>query len=857
MTPLSTVWSVASETGVPLWLVLVGLVLALWAAQTWLRRERAGRSGLVARLLPWTLTVILVLTALVVWRPVIIRTTTWQHLAKIVAITDSSASMQLPLRPQDTSPRLDLATAWDAAAVAGRNLAARSLHDHVAATRVRSTALATSLDRLAGEVAQGIPLGSEATLRLEEYAALQKTVRVEIANAIPALQPLIQGSGAVGSGAQQQALGDALALLEQALAGLPEVSASGTERLGSLLVPLAAFNRAGEICLPLLDQLQENADRNFVEAGKDRLAPILAAATRRTRADLAACAARSLPAGTRSVTASGDPAQSDLYAQVAEATRTAAGSNGEVLSHVVLFSDGTHNGGADPGVAARLKKEGITLVTVETGLPGQAAADVAILEWNLPRVLSAGRPARLRASVAAVPGAAFTITLALGDRILATVEGVGAAQGLTPISVEFTAPAEGRHVLRLGVTSPVDTNPGNNTLQIQADCSEREARLLLVGSIPDWDTAWFSLAAGRQGCALTQVFAADEPPKRGSLSRAIPASLPQWSRFRAVLLHGPAFTGFSEQDATDLQRFVVEKGGTLLIFAEPAGGFTVPLAARFGWNQEPRRVESALHLVPSSAQLPCLRLGVDGPQSARRFAELGRPAAAFQVPPQDLVLIEGEAGEAVCSIGFYGRGKVIQWGLRGLHRQREFDHAAVVDRLLDAVCGELAAPLFAAGAETPVALYPALPQAGRSCLAILPSTPEKPAPAKLTVDGQELAAARTGLGNAQFAWVPQGTTTAVTVAGAALSVPVSANPGMEALFADANPAFLRDFSEVAGGTSVSALKAAPVLTALSPPSYTTQTGTSWRLGSSTYLLAGLILALGLHWVLRKLAGLAI
>jgi len=855
---LATDWIVYSETGIPVWLALLGLALALGVAHAWLRTERGGRRNAASRLLPWTLTAILLLAATVLWRPVLVRTTTWENMAEIVAVTDPSLSMQLALRPQGCTAQLDVAAAWDAGAVAGRNQAARALREQLATPAFRADQLATSLEGLIAGADQGVPIGRAAAAQMEAFRALHKTAPVEIASAAAAVQPLVNGTGAVGTVESRRPAADALAAVEKAMASLPEPPASGSELsldlLRGLLPPLTACRRAADACLPLLDQLQEDSDRAFCAANKARLGPALAAAVKRTRTDLAAHAAAELPAGTVAAPPVADRDQTDLYEQVGQAIESL---KGRVVSHCVLFSDGAQNGAAVSPVAARMKKDGVRLVAVGTGLAGQTAHDVAVLDWRLPRVLRAGKPARLRAEVKASPGTPFKVTLYTGDQALAAAESVATASGVTAVALDFKAPAEGRQVLRLAVSSTAAANLSHNAVQIQADCTAHEPRLLLVGTVPDWDTAWFSLAARREGSSLTQVYTAGDPPKRGGLSRAIPSSLLQWTRYRAVMLHGPAFAGFSEQDAAELYRFVSEKGGNLLVFAENEAGFGVPLAARFGWTQKPRSLDAPLRLAPAAAALPCLRLAADGPQSARRFAALPPPAAAFLVPAQDIVLVETEQGEPVCSLGFYGRGKVIQWGIRGLHRMREFDNALVVDRWLDGILGELSAPLVADGSKDAWAIYPPLPQAGRQCLAIVPSTSEKPGQLSIRFGGQDVAPIRADHGNGQFAITPRPPLAEITLASQSVQVPVSDNPGLEILYADFNDGFLRAFAAATGGEYVPALSARQTLAAIAPQTYITKTSDAWHPGSSTILLACLILLAAAHWVLRKLAGLAI
>ncbi len=854
MKPVSTEWFVYSETGVPAWLVAVALLLALWVTQRWLRRECRGRDNAAARWLPATLAGVVLLAGLVLWRPVITRTATWEHRAEIVAVTDPSLSMQRPAGPNVVTVQLDLAAVWDAQAVSGRSLAARELSALLAAAGQRAAPLVVALERLNGEAAQGLPPGAEALRRVDEYRVLHGALRAGVAQAVTAVQPLIQGPAAVAAPDSRSVLGDVLATLEKALASLPDPVPPGdavsAEQLVALVSPLQAVNRVLTSCLPLLDQLQASADGAFAAAHAERLDPVLAQAAQRTRAELAAQVATALPPGVQLFAPVGERLQTDLYAQLDQALTS---RRGQVVSHCVLFSDGAHNGAPALELPARLPRDGIKLVVVGTGLSDAGVNDVVLLDWRLPRVLVSTREAMVEADVKARPGTPFAVGLTVGEEALATAEAVADADGLTTVALRFKVPAEGRQVLRLAVASPADAVPSNNALQLQADCLAREPRLLLVGRVPDWDTAWFSLATERQSLPLSQVFTADEAPKRGGLSRAIPGSLVQWGRYRAVLLHGPAFAGFSAQDADDLYRYVCEKGGTLLVFAGDPAGYGAALAGRFGWSLPPRRLEGALRLPTGATHLPCLRLGIDGPQNARLFAALGNPAEAVQVPPQDVVLVETERGEAVCSLGFYGRGKVVQWGLRGLHRMREYDHAAVVDRLVDGMVGELAAPLFPEGTDAALALYPPLPTAGRPCLAILPAAPSA---AALRFDGQALASVRMAHSNATFTWVPTQPAATLSVGDAAVQVDVSDNPGMEALHAGFDEPFLRQLAAAAQGDYLPAVEAGRALAAIAPPTYTTKRATVWHPGSSAYLLTGLVLAAAFHWVLRKLAGLA-
>ena len=373
----------------------------------------------------------------------------------------------------------------------------------------------------------------------------------------------------------------------------------------------------------------------------------------------------------------------------------------EQVSQVVLLSDGGHNGPAGAEVIARLKEDKIQFLAVGVGILGAVRPDFAVIDWTLPLIAKANRTATLKAVIGTVAptGTAFTVKLTADQVEVASVPLTADGRPEAAVSLSFKTPAAGRHVLRLEVQAAEDSDPSNNVAQFGLDTVERAPELLLIGTTPDWDTAYLRLAAERVGVKLSGVFTEGKAPRRGSVGAAIPEEADHWFRNQAVILAGRTFEGFSDKDADALYRLVTEKGGTLMILPA-AGGYAGALAARFGWKPEEERfVRPALRLHAAATRLPLLRLGVDGPQSERQFIELGPCESAVRVPAQDRILVEAASGEPLCSIGFYGRGKVVMWGLQGVSRMREFEHAQWVDRLMDSLVSELAMPVFAPGSS--------------------------------------------------------------------------------------------------------------------------------------------------------------
>lgn len=832
MTPIATKWSVYSETGVPAWAVACALVATLAVLLVWLRSECRRRPSRLAAILPWTLLLAIVPAIAILWRPVITRVQTFRHPVRRVAVIDGTRSMNTPLAAAGLARRLDLVAAWDGGPIEGRSVAARALADALARFASSAREVAASLDRATAEAEQGLPPGPAMEAAVAGMATLTEEIRGPLGGLVVGVQTAVAG---LPDAAAVAALPEPLAAVEAAASGLTaaEKATDGLDAAG-VASRLADFIAAAARVAPLLDAAQNDLDEAFMKTeGGAAITSRLAEADGRTRRDLATLAARGLPSDVTVMTAADGERSSDLYKMVADAV-----AEGDETSDVVLLSDGAHNG--DPNgdaILGRLGERGVRLTTVPAGLSGPAVIDGALVDWRLPRVLVAGKQAVLHTVIKAAPGAVCRLTVRAdgATSTLATVECTVAADGRGIAAIPFKPPAEGRLLLRLALDCPGDSIPGNNSALLAADVVPRSQPFLLIDDVPSWDGVWLAVAAGRQGIDVTQVHAAGTEPKRGGLSRSVPQSLMQWSRYRGVVLDGPVFAGFSDADADALRAFVAEKGGTLLLLAGSAGGYADPLGKIFSFDAPAAEPLSAVgvRIAKAAAEEPIMQLASDGQQAAQRFDALPSARAAYRVPRGDIVLLETADGMPVCSLAFHGRGKLIHWGLRGMERMREFASAAVVDRLLEGLVGEVAAPLFAEPGGDTIAFHPPLPRIGGECLLI---TAEGSSPRRNV--------------RASAASTP------VEVNGRTVTLVAHDNPGAETSLADVDEPFLKLMATDAKGRLVPPERLAATLAAEEPRTYTTQTSDSWPIGRSPALIAWLAVATAAHWVLRKLAGLA-
>ncbi len=843
MTALDTSWALYGDAGVPLWLVAVAVIAVSWAMVHWVRAETATRRGRLARILPFTLLPICLLLALVAYEPVITKTTTWQQQKSAVAVLDRSRSMELTLSPETQTAHLDLLAISRGRALPHRSRSAANLADTLQHTAAALTTHIATLEAVAAQEAQGIPSGSKIEAATAAYTTWRKDLLGHLPRDIAALDTdlakLRNPDAENDSGAAA-----AVDALRTNLAQLPEtLTADGAGR------HLQDLRQTTQTLLPVLRQMQTQLDQNWLAAHGEAHQQELAALLQTTRYDLLRTVAKALPesAGIRLIdSAAAD--ETDLNAMCEQAL---AGSELDQVGHVLLFSDGANTGVSSAQILQRLREEGCGFTAV--GLPPAAGGgvDVALRQWRVPPVARAGRETVVSVSVRMPPDISTrpTIRLLSGDDILAQQT---LTAGVASYDLSYKAAEAGRHLLRLELQAAADAVPQNNTAYFVHETVTRNPKLLFVGDTPDWDTAYLSTAAERTGLDLDQAYHAGAEPKRGPFSGSVPKTASQWHRKAAVVLAGNPFPGFATADGAALHKLVVEKGATLLLYGADRDSYLQLLADRFGWRPASDAAAGRMQLQPENAHMPLVDIADDPAVSARHIAALPPLQTANAVPPQDLVLLETASGVPLVSLGFYGRGKVILWGLRDLRRLRGFGHTATVDRLLENLLTELVRPVRPLRSKSPVGLYPPLPVAGRDLYVIRTAKTES----SVSLDGKPLAfhpgagapLAKTVLavGRHQLKSGPW-----------QKSILAARNPGRELLAPGLEPTALKRMARTAGGTYVSAAAARPKLRAVDPGVRKFSTSAVYRPSRHWLVLPLLLVLFTVHWIIRKLSGLVL
>ena len=416
-----------------------------------------------------------------------------------------------------------------------------------------------------------------------------------------------------------------MAALSQVLQSLEPVDPGpSAEKLDNALTQWTALVQAGRQCLSPLTALQQELDAQFVAKHAAALEPRLKELRRLSRREAAEWLVQAhAPQNAVVVHIQSPPEETDLYGAI---DQILSDCQDETMVNLILLTDGGHNGPAASDAGRKLRKAGVAFTAIGVGTPSTGAGP-AIVDWQAPRLLQSRSSFAIRAAIKAVRGqkVQFSLSLQAGPRRLAEKTYTTAGEETFWCQLVCEGLAVGRHVLSLRL-DPTDAGIRSKEVRFIIDAVPRDPKALLLGDLPDWDTAYLDLAAQRAGLSCRQVYhgVRDQAPKRGISPGAIPKTVSQWASHRLVILRGAALPGLDDGDAEALFRYVTEQGGSLLIIVTGPDTYLRPLAGRFHWSAEALPLADCRLRVSASARgLPVLKVGVDNAESVRRIGSLG------------------------------------------------------------------------------------------------------------------------------------------------------------------------------------------------------------------------------------------
>lgn len=273
------------------------------------------------------------------------------------------------------------------------------------------------------------------------------------------------------------------------------------------------------------------------------------------------------------------------------------GGHGDGVVGVVLLTDGRQNAPGDPSgpIADRLAARGVPIYPVLIG-SSRPPRDAAIAAVKAPESVYKGDLATIEATlkIDAPPGTELPVVLERpgGEPIRKTA--VATADGSRPIVVfQATMESVGAQALSIRV-GPLegDLRPDNDRRTVEVQVLDDKARVLLVDGEARWEFRYLRNALARDPRIAVESIILHPPAAEGApatYARALPVPpepteadrnpADPLGSFDAIVLGDLAADDLSSDAWERLDRYVGERGGTLLISAGPRGWPTL-LASR-------------------------------------------------------------------------------------------------------------------------------------------------------------------------------------------------------------------------------------------------------------------------------------
>ena len=665
----------------------------------------------------------------------------------LLLVVDDSGSMDVPARVTDVSTRLDLAAALEGILLEGRPVTPAELEQRLSSLDEKLSEDVAEIRRMREERQNGLPWSDAQGRSIERMAdawqrsadALAKQLREFRNELVSSSDADAAGEGREEVLSMARQISDVGQQVQRFADALPK--GAGTQE--APLDHLRNLTDLGELtgrslldAIALTGEVRRQLDADYLAGAGREVRRSVEDVRRLTRRMIARRWAEAAPAvgrlkskhrvrvlrvsDGREIDAdapSGDQPMTDLRTPL---QRILNHYSRDVISGVVLLSDGRHNSGRPlDDVLEGLLGRSIPVHTVTIG-SGRPAEDLAIVDYEAPVLARKARPVTItvRLKNTLPEDAPYRLRHREEGRVLTEVALRTQKDKARPVVMRFAPEKAGLHRLIMEVVSEEteDRYPGNDRAVIPLRVAEERLRCLIVADAPTWDLRYMLRALEDMPASARVVSTAGEdPPERGSGEEEVPEEADQWGKNDLIVLAGWPFDGFDAEDARALQQAVEEKGCGLLVLAAPHGGYVEKLADVFGWQPAAGRVEEKLKIDRERMHLPPLEIDPVITEAAAGWRRMSPPGGLSVVPPQHATLLADSGGQPVLSYGIYGSGRVACLGARGLFRMREYEGRPHARRLLENILVTAAwAPFRTDGGH--LAVLPGVPVAGRKTL---------------------------------------------------------------------------------------------------------------------------------------------
>jgi hypothetical protein len=256
------------------------------------------------------------------------------------------------------------------------------------------------------------------------------------------------------------------------------------------------------------------------------------------------------------------------------------GAGGKALA-VVLLTDGQHNDPASPvEKAVELGQQGVPVYAVALGAK-VPPTDIVVSFVQAPATVFKGSDANVEARVEVRGLSARTIEVELQRKdqppLVEKIEHDGTDRGYT---VKFSPKLDeiGTQVLTVHARpAPEETRTENNSRPVAINVADDKAHVLLIDGEARWEYHYLASALARdRGMDVQSVLF--EQPRIGRIdeddlrqighpAKSLPADAEALAKYDCIILGDVTPEQMPAEDRLRLERFVAERGGTLVVLA--------------------------------------------------------------------------------------------------------------------------------------------------------------------------------------------------------------------------------------------------------------------------------------------------
>lgn len=248
---------------------------------------------------------------------------------------------------------------------------------------------------------------------------------------------------------------------------------------------------------------------------------------------------------------------------------------GQPLAGIVLLSDGGHNMGEDPTLAARRAGEAqAPIFSIGFGDP-TPPLDVAVASLLADEVVRKGDEVVVSVSVRqrGFAGRTVPLTLSMGSKVLARQDvKLGKEGEKQELNLTFTPEEAGAKTLTVSIPNQQgELSVSNNRKSWPIRVVDKKLRILYVEGRPRWEFRYLKNAITRDKTTLFSCILTDADPSLGGEGNVpiygFPKDKKKLFEYDILILGDVAREFFSGNDLKNIRAFVEERGGSLITMA--------------------------------------------------------------------------------------------------------------------------------------------------------------------------------------------------------------------------------------------------------------------------------------------------